>query len=69
MFIKNCFLDDVSSLLWVDKYKPVAVKYIVGQNGEKSNAKKLLKWLQEWKENHAPKPAGAKPKKSKLKIS
>ena len=68
--LKNlCFFlpGDVSSLLWVDKYKPKSVKEIVGQNGDKSNAKKLRKWLQEWKENHTPKPSGAgalKPKKS-----
>ena len=39
------------SLLWVDKYKPKSIKNIIGQHGEKSNAKKLLKWLQSWEKN------------------
>ena len=39
-------------LLWVDKYKPKVMREIVGQGGEKSNAKKLLKWLLNWNDNH-----------------
>jgi len=46
-------------LLWVDKYKPTAMKNIVGQHGEKSNAKKLLKWLINWDDNNV---GGSKPK-------
>ena len=46
-------------LLWVDKYKPTVMKSIVGQQGDKSNAKKLLKWLINWEDNHL---KGAKPK-------
>jgi replication factor C subunit 1 len=46
------------SLMWVDKYKPQTLKQIIGQNGDKSNAKKLLNWLQQWHKNVA---AGKKP--------
>ena len=35
-----------SSQLWTDKYKPKRVKDIIGQQGDKSNVKKLLHWLQ-----------------------
>ena len=42
----------VESLLWVDKYRPKSTKFIVGQSGEKSNAKKLAKWLINWENNH-----------------
>lgn len=47
-----------SSLMWVDKYKPTQLKQIVGQTGEKSNARKLLHWLTNWHKNRA---AGTKP--------
>ena len=43
--------DDLSSLLWVDKYKPRGLKTIIGQQGDKSNAKKLLHWLKNWHKN------------------
>ncbi|VDI56775.1 replication factor C subunit 1, partial [Mytilus galloprovincialis] len=46
------------SLLWVDKYKPSAMKQIIGQTGDKSNAKKLLNWLNNWHKNRS---AGVKP--------
>lgn len=39
------------TLMWVDKYKPVNIKNIIGQQGDKSNVKKLLVWLQNWKKN------------------
>ena len=42
------------SLLWVDKYKPKSMKQIVGQQGDKSNANKLKKWLINWKKNFGP---------------
>ena len=41
-----------SSLLWVDKYKPVSIAKIIGQQGDKSNAKKLQYWLQNWNKFH-----------------
>ncbi|XP_064652761.1 replication factor C subunit 1-like [Lineus longissimus] len=48
------------SLLWVDKYKPQTMKQIIGQQGEKSNARKLLLWLRDWHKNRAlgKKPSG-----------
>ena len=42
---------DAESLLWVDKYSPKCIKQIIGQQGEKSNVKKLLRWLQNWHSN------------------
>ena len=45
------------SLLWVDKYKPTNIRQIIGQQGDKSNAKKLLAWLQNWHTNLGRKPA------------
>ena len=44
--------------MWVDKYKPQSLKQIIGQQGDKSNAKKLMHWLQHWHKNIA---AGKKP--------
>ncbi|CAH1248246.1 RFC1 [Branchiostoma lanceolatum] len=41
------------SLLWVDKYKPQNTKGIIGQQGDRSNVKKLLKWLQTWPKHHS----------------
>ena len=42
---------DNESLLWVDKYRPRSLKQIIGQQGDKSNVKKLLKWLTNWYSN------------------
>lgn len=39
------------SLMWVDKYKPQTLKQIIGQTGDKSNARKLMNWLQNWHRN------------------
>ena len=47
----------VESLLWVDKYKPTNLRQIIGQQGDRSNAKKLLTWLQNWHANLGRKPA------------
>ena len=38
--------------MWVDKYRPTSTKQIIGQQGEKSNAKKLARWLQNWEKNY-----------------
>ena len=38
--------------LWVDKYKPVNCKTIIGQQGDRSNMKKLKTWLNSWNNNH-----------------
>ncbi|KAF6214098.1 hypothetical protein GE061_011829 [Apolygus lucorum] len=48
--------------LWVDKYKPGNLKAIIGQQGEKSNVNKLVKWLKAWHSNQTgdkkiPKPS------------
>jgi hypothetical protein len=45
------------SQLWVDKYKPSSIRQIIGQQGDKSNAKKLQAWLQQWRDNYGKKPA------------
>ena len=45
------------SLLWVDKYKPTNIRQIIGQQGDRSNARKLLAWLQNWHANLGRKPA------------
>ena len=39
------------SLLWVDKYRPRAVKQIISQLGNKSNMSKLMNWLRDWEKN------------------
>nr|XP_045582058.1 replication factor C subunit 1-like [Procambarus clarkii] len=38
-------------LMWVDKYKPSSIKNIIGQQGDRSNVKKLHIWLQNWQKN------------------
>ncbi|NXA90318.1 RFC1 factor, partial [Melanocharis versteri] len=43
--------DGAERLLWVDKYKPVSIKAIIGQQGEQSCANKLLRWLRNWHKN------------------
>ena len=40
------------SQLWVDKYRPLASKNIIGQQGDRSNMNKLKIWLQSWNINH-----------------
>ncbi|XP_065843893.1 replication factor C subunit 1-like isoform X2 [Oscarella lobularis] len=39
---------DHGSALLVDKYKPKSTKEIIGQQGDKSNVKKLMKWIKNW---------------------
>ncbi|XP_066173203.1 replication factor C subunit 1 isoform X2 [Sylvia atricapilla] len=55
--------DDTEKLLWVDKYKPVSLKAIIGQQGEQSCANKLLRWLRNWHKN-ALEDGQAKPTKT-----
>ena len=43
--------------MWVDRYRPKTSKNIIGQQGDKSCAKKLAKWLQDWQRNRTL-PAG-----------
>ncbi|KAJ4438820.1 hypothetical protein ANN_14772, partial [Periplaneta americana] len=47
--------------LWADKYKPVSTKQIIGQQGDRSNVKKLLKWLDSWHSNHSGKKKLSRP--------
>ncbi|PNF30645.1 Replication factor C subunit 1 [Cryptotermes secundus] len=47
--------------LWADKYKPVSTKHIIGQQGDRSNVKKLIKWLQSWHSNHSGKKKLVRP--------
>lgn len=47
-----------TTLMWVDRYKPTCLKQVIGQQGDRSNAKKLLHWLQTWHKNQSD---GAKP--------
>ena len=44
--------DSSSSMLWVDKYKPKSSKQIIGQQGDKSNLRKLVAWVQNWDRHH-----------------
>ena len=46
-----CFCAGEPSLLWVDKYRPRAVKQIISQLGNKSNMSKLMNWLRDWEKN------------------
>ncbi|XP_026809909.1 replication factor C subunit 1 [Rhopalosiphum maidis] len=51
--IKSTVLaDNIESKLWVEKYKPLTLKQIIGQTGEKSNVNKLVNWLKSWYSNH-----------------
>ena len=47
--------------MWVDRYRPRSTKNIIGQQGEKSNAKKLARWLRDWEKNHSGGRSGRKP--------
>ena len=40
--------------LWVEKHKPTNTKKIIGQQGDKSNVKKLTEWLKNWYKNNGP---------------
>lgn len=44
--------------LWVEKYKPQNLKGIIGQQGDKSNMRKLVAWVKAWAQHHA---SGGKP--------
>ncbi|XP_040554954.1 replication factor C subunit 1 isoform X4 [Gallus gallus] len=50
-FVSERSEDRTETLLWVDKYKPVSLKAIIGQQGEQSCANKLLRWLRSWHKN------------------
>jgi len=44
------------SLMWVDNYKPTNLQQIIGQQGDKSGARKLYVWLSNWRDNYWKKP-------------
>lgn len=51
--VKSAILmGNIESKLWVEKYKPLTLKQIIGQTGEKSNVNKLVNWLKSWYSNH-----------------
>lgn len=37
----------------VEKYRPKTMKQILGQQGDKSNAKKIYAWLMNWHKNQS----------------
>ncbi|XP_066583927.1 replication factor C subunit 1 [Prorops nasuta] len=45
----------------VDKYRPKSIKQLIGQQTEKSSAKKLYAWLQNWYKNQYSKIKPSKP--------
>jgi len=51
-----------NSLMWVDKYKPTAIKDIIGQQGPQSNMNKLITWLRNWHYNNTDPVGRSKPK-------
>ncbi|RWS04227.1 hypothetical protein B4U79_11016, partial [Dinothrombium tinctorium] len=67
--VRNGFIDEKSDQccsqrqdapnapqMFVDKYKPTNLKQVIGQQGDRSNAKKLMQWLQNWHTNINKKP-------------
>ncbi|XP_014270251.1 replication factor C subunit 1 isoform X2 [Halyomorpha halys] len=59
--IKQKIIIDPQYSLWVEKYKPTSLKQIIGQQGEKSNVNKLVKWLTNWFDNQSGKKKISKP--------
>ena len=49
--------------LWVDKYRPLASKNIIGQQGDRSNMNKLKTWLRDWAQHHGAASGGKKASK------
>ena len=50
-------------MLWVDKHRPTSLKGVIGQQGPRSCANKLLQWLRDWGKNHGPGSEGGARKK------
>ncbi|XP_076625612.1 germ line transcription factor 1 [Colletes latitarsis] len=63
--IKTDTLQDINGNIQtqalVEKYRPKTMKQILGQQGDKSNAKKLHKWLTNWHKNQSGQVKHAKP--------
>lgn len=51
-----------NDIAMVEKYRPKSMKQIIGQTGDKSNAKKLYNWLTNWYKNHSKDVKVTKPK-------
>ena len=60
--LKHNVLNDTQYSLWVEKYKPTSLKQIIGQQGEKRNVNKLVKWLKNWHSNQSGKKKLSKPR-------
>ena len=54
--------------MWVDKYRPRTVKQIIGQQGEKSNMRKLMNWLRDWEKNRKKPPSKCKSRCYKYQV-
>lgn len=50
-------------MLWVDKYRPTSLKGVIGQQGPRSCASKLLQWLKDWGRHHGVGAEGGAQKK------
>ena len=50
-------------MLWVDKYRPTSLKGVIGQQGPRSCASKLLQWLKDWGRHHGVGSEGGAQKK------
>ncbi|XP_073992983.1 germ line transcription factor 1 isoform X2 [Rhodnius prolixus] len=57
----NVVKSELKFELWADKYRPVNLKQLIGQQGEKSNVNKLLKWLKSWFDNRSGKKKISRP--------
>ncbi|KAL3078183.1 hypothetical protein niasHS_012070 [Heterodera schachtii] len=50
---------------WADKYRPISLKQLIGQQTDKSCANKLLFWLKNWAKNNLNSPPPAEKKKAR----
>ena len=55
--------EEGASELWVEKYRPLASKNVIGQQGERSNMNKLKIWLRDWNSHHLNNATGKKTSK------
>ncbi|XP_033225269.1 replication factor C subunit 1 [Belonocnema kinseyi] len=54
-------LPEIRTDALVEKYRPQTMKQLIGQQGEKSNAKKLYNWLSNWHKNRGRNMKHSKP--------
>jgi hypothetical protein len=43
---------EVEEEIWVEKYRPLSLRHVVGQQTPASPANKLLAWLRDWARNN-----------------